>query len=167
MWRISLPHILQNNDLQCWLKTAGVITNDGFLECIILYNTLCTMHAGETMHPKPCYKMLQHHSGPLFTNQKDALPQNLVETRSREIRVYYFPIALKLDRRISNAAAEMPVKNQNDKIIIMPNLAASGQMIWRREVRQLREWRSMSHCRNTDELLGNGCTNKLLQAKTK
>ena len=23
MWRISLPHILQNNDLQCWLKTAG------------------------------------------------------------------------------------------------------------------------------------------------
>ena len=57
MWRISLPRILQNNDLQCYLKTAGVITNDGFLECIILYNALCTMDAGETMHCKPCYDM--------------------------------------------------------------------------------------------------------------
>ena len=55
MWCISLPRILQNNDLQCWIKTAGVITNDGFPECIILYNALCTMHAGETMHCKPCY----------------------------------------------------------------------------------------------------------------
>ena len=33
-----------------------MITNDGFLECIILYNALCTMHAGEAMHCKPCYK---------------------------------------------------------------------------------------------------------------
>ena len=37
---------------------AGVITNDGFLECIILYNALCTMHAGETIHCKPCYKLV-------------------------------------------------------------------------------------------------------------
>ena len=58
MWRISLPRILQNNDLQCWLKTAGVITNDGFSECIILYNALCTMHAGETMYYEPCYNMV-------------------------------------------------------------------------------------------------------------
>ena len=36
-------------------KTAGVITNDGFPECFILHNALCTMHAGETMHCKPCY----------------------------------------------------------------------------------------------------------------
>ena len=55
MWHISLACILQNNDLQCQLKTAGVITNDGSLECIILYNALYTMHAGETMHRKPCY----------------------------------------------------------------------------------------------------------------
>ena len=57
MWRISLPRIFQNNDLQCKLKTAGVITNDGFSEFIILYNALCTMHAGETMHCKPCYNI--------------------------------------------------------------------------------------------------------------
>ena len=56
MWRISLPRVLQNNDLPYKLKTARVITNDGFLECIILYNALCTIHAGETMHCKPCYK---------------------------------------------------------------------------------------------------------------
>ena len=35
-----------------------MITDDGFLECIILYNALCTMHAGETMHCKPCYKIM-------------------------------------------------------------------------------------------------------------
>ena len=29
------------------------------LECIILYNALCTMHAGETMHCKPCYNVKQ------------------------------------------------------------------------------------------------------------
>ena len=57
MWRISLPRILQNKDLQCKLKSAGVITNDGFLECIMLYNAMCAMHDGETMHHKPCYKM--------------------------------------------------------------------------------------------------------------
>ena len=66
MWRISLPRILQNNDLPYKLKTAGVITNDGFLECIILYNALCTMHAGETMRCKPCYNevspIIQVHS---------------------------------------------------------------------------------------------------------
>ena len=33
-----------------------MITNEGFLECIVLYNALCTMHVGETMHCKPCYK---------------------------------------------------------------------------------------------------------------
>ena len=42
---------------------AGVITNDGFLECIILYNALCTMHPGETMHYKPCPK--HGHTGEL------------------------------------------------------------------------------------------------------
>ena len=35
-----------------------MITNDGFLECIILYNAQCTMHAGETIHCEPCYNWL-------------------------------------------------------------------------------------------------------------
>ena len=35
-------------------KDAGVITNDGSLQRIIVYSVLCTMHAGETMHCKPC-----------------------------------------------------------------------------------------------------------------
>ena len=42
MWRISLPHISQNNDLQCWLTTAGVIANDSFLECIVFVQ--CTVY---------------------------------------------------------------------------------------------------------------------------
>ena len=55
MWRISLPHILQNNDLQCWLKTAGWSQTTAFSSALYLYNALCTMHAGETMHCQPCY----------------------------------------------------------------------------------------------------------------
>ena len=42
MWRISLPRMLQNNDLQCELKTAGVIANGGFLECIVFVQ--CTVY---------------------------------------------------------------------------------------------------------------------------
>ena len=54
MWRISLPRRLQNNDLECWSKTAGVITNDGFLECIIfvqctVYNARRRNNSSQTM----------------------------------------------------------------------------------------------------------------------
>ena len=35
MPRFSFPRISQNDDLQCWLKTAGLITNDGNLECFV------------------------------------------------------------------------------------------------------------------------------------
>ena len=43
-----------------------------------------------------------------------------------------FPIALKLDNHLGSNAAEMPVKFQNDTIIITPNLAASRlREIWR------------------------------------
>ena len=37
-----------------------MVTNNGSLEVIILYNALCTMHAGATMHSKPCYKLKQN-----------------------------------------------------------------------------------------------------------
>ena len=57
MWHISLLRILQNEDLQCWLKTAGVIAKTAFSSAFYLYNALCTMHAGETMHCQPCYNL--------------------------------------------------------------------------------------------------------------
>ena len=63
--------------------------------------------------------------GPLFTKRTDVMPQDLVKSRSRGIRIYTFPIALKFDCHIGNGAAEMPVKFENDTIIIAPNLAAS------------------------------------------
>ena len=56
MLRISLPRMLQNNDLQCLLKTAGWSQTTAFSSALYLYNALCTMHAGETMHCQPCYK---------------------------------------------------------------------------------------------------------------
>ena len=43
------------------IKNGRVITNDGFLECIIfaqsiMHNVLCRIHTRETMHCKQCYK---------------------------------------------------------------------------------------------------------------
>ena len=76
---------------------------------------------------------------PLFTERTDVLPQDLLMSRSREIRVYAFPIALKFDWHLGSSAAEMPVKYQSDKIIIRPNLAASRlHETWRQDVWTLR-----------------------------
>ena len=58
--------------------------------------------------------------GPLFTKWTDVLPQDLVMSRSREIRVSAFPFALKSDRHISSSAAEMAVKLQSDKSLQHP-----------------------------------------------
>ena len=61
--------------------------------------------------------------GPLLTKQMGALPQDRVKSRSREIRVYTFPIALKFDRHIGSSA---------DTIILTSNLATSRlHEIWR------------------------------------
>ena len=53
-WRISLPRILQNNDLQCLLKNGGGDHKRRLSR--VHYNALYIMHAGETMHCKLCYK---------------------------------------------------------------------------------------------------------------
>ena len=62
---------------------------------------------------------------PLFTKWTDVLPQDLVKPRSLEIEVDTFPIALIFDRHLGSSAVEIPVKFQNDTIIIASNLAAS------------------------------------------
>ena len=78
--------------------------------------------------------------GHLFTKRTDALPQDLVKSRSREIRVEIFSIALKFDRHLDSSTAEMPVKFQSDTSIIEPNLAASRlHEILRQDVRPLSE----------------------------
>ena len=48
--------------------------------------------------------------GPLFTKRLDVLLPNLAKSRSREIGCYNYRIALKFDRHLGSAAAEMPVK---------------------------------------------------------
>ena len=63
--------------------------------------------------------------GHLFTKQMDVLPQDLVKPRCRDIRVYTFHIALKFDKHLDSITAEMPVKFQNDTIIVASNFAAS------------------------------------------
>ena len=40
-------------------------------------------------------------------------PQGLMKSRSRDIRVLPFPIALKFDRHLGSNAAEMRIKFQN------------------------------------------------------
>ena len=59
------------------------------------------------------------------TELTDVLPQDLVKSRSYEIRVYTFSITLKFDSHLSSNAAKMPVKFQSDTIIITYNLMAS------------------------------------------
>ena len=61
----------------------------------------------------------------LFTKQVDVLPQDLVKSQSRAIRVETFPIALKFDRHLGSNATEMPVKFQSDTVIVISNLGAS------------------------------------------
>ena len=62
-------------------------------------------------------------------------PQYLLKSRSREIRVSTFSIAVKLYRHLGNSAVEMPAKFQWDTIIMTPNPAGSTlQEIWRFDV---------------------------------
>ena len=65
----------------------------------------------------------------LFNLRMDVLSQDILKSRSREIRVYFFlnwtGIGLKFGRHIGSGAAEMSAKCQSDTIIITPNRAAS------------------------------------------
>ena len=63
--------------------------------------------------------------GPLFTKPWYVLVQNLAKSRSLEIFVSSYPIALQFDGRLGSTAAEPPLKVQNDTIIIAPNLAVA------------------------------------------
>ena len=77
------------------------------------------------MHMTPFTVNRHLHLWPLFTKQTDVLPPDLIKSRSREIRVKTFSIALKIDRHLGSSASEMLVKFYNDTIIIKSNLAAS------------------------------------------
>ena len=64
---------------------------------------------------------------PLFIKQMNVLWQDLTKFQSRQI-----PIVLRFDRHLSSSAAEMPVKFQNNTIIITSNLVTSKlHEIWR------------------------------------
>ena len=64
--------------------------------------------------------------GPLFTKRRDVLSQDLMKPRSQEIGCYIAGIALKFDRHLGSAAAEVPVDFQSDCKSLNPNLAVSG-----------------------------------------
>ena len=64
-----------------------------------------------------------YQSGPLFTKRTDVLPTNLVKPRSREIECYNHRIALKIDRHLGSAAAEVPVLLESDWKSLNPILA--------------------------------------------
>ena len=61
---------------------------------------------------------IQHDNWPLSINRADH------KSRSREIRVYTFPITPKFDRHLGNSAAKMPVEFLSDTLIITSNLVA-------------------------------------------
>ena len=70
--------------------------------------------------------------GHLFTKWWNLLRPNLVKPQSREIVCYNDPVALKLDRHLGNAAADVPVKFQSDWKSINLNLAVSRlhEILW-------------------------------------
>ena len=68
---------------------------------------------------------MNHDSEFLFIERSDVLPQDLMKSRSHEIRVIIFPIALKIDRHVGSSDAEMHVELQSNTIIVTSNLAAS------------------------------------------
>ena len=49
-------------------------------------------------------------SGPLLTKRTDVSSQDVVKSRSREIRVKNVPFALKFDRHLGSSAGKMSVK---------------------------------------------------------
>ena len=63
--------------------------------------------------------------GLIFTKRTGVLPQDLVKSRSREIRCYDIQISLQFDRQLDRTAAEVPVKIQSGWENINMNLAAS------------------------------------------
>ena len=75
----------------------------------------------------PCHYMAS-------VRHKELTDQSLIPTtsRSREIRVYTFPIVLEFDMHFGSSTAEMLVKFQSGTIIITFNIADSGlHEIWR------------------------------------
>ena len=76
--------------------------------------------------------------GPLFI-KRTVLPQDLVKSRSHEIRVQAFPIALKFDRHINSSAVERLMKFHDDAISIISNLARFHGIWW--DILPLSEYR--------------------------
>ena len=74
-------------------------------------------------HKYNCYNFC-YVSRPLFTRLTDVIPHDLLKSRSHEIRIQTFPIALKFDRHLDSSAAERPDKFQSSTIIMRSNLAA-------------------------------------------
>ena len=93
--------------------------------CMHLICTIYIVNHGTNDHYLADVKLVQVHSGPLFTKRTDVLSQDPVTSRSREIRVYTFPVALKFGTHLGSYAADMPIKFQRDTVIITSNITAS------------------------------------------
>ena len=123
-----------SNDLFAWGSSYITKQKVGWLLLFLLRssggdNHICVFSSQRFMciikHAGVLYiRVLKPLPGSLFTKRTDVLQQDLVKSWSCEIRVKTVPIALKFDRHIDSSAAEMPVKFQNDMIILKSNLAA-------------------------------------------
>ena len=74
-------------------------------------------HSIELVNPEYCAlstRKIEVAPGPLFTQQKGVLLQDLKISWSREIGCLNDRISLQFDRHLGSAAAEVPVKRQGD-----------------------------------------------------
>ena len=94
---------------QCWLNP---MLPCGITKCQLVY---C------------CRWYCEQISWPLFTKRTGGLLRDIVNSRSRGMPVYTFPIALKFDWQLRSSASKM-----SDKIITTSNPAASRlhEILW-------------------------------------
>ena len=86
---------------------------------------LCPNVDGGSAQPPLNLFVVTETYGPLFTKRTNVLAKDLVKSRSRDIQICSFQIALKFDRPLGSGPAEMPVKFQSDSTAVTSNLAAS------------------------------------------
>ena len=86
-----------------------------FMECTI-WNVhtsyLCCWRHNTIIHLPVFFRVAS--PGHLFTKRKDVLPQDLVKFRCRWYGCFNHRIALKFDKRLTSAVAELCVKHPSD-----------------------------------------------------
>ena len=82
-------------------------------------------HCSDVISTGNLKKLTPTPAGPLLTKRTDVLAQDLVKSRSHEIKCYNDRITIRFDRHLDGVATEVPGKFQSDQKRLNTNLTAS------------------------------------------